>query len=218
MIPILHRSADYLVVDKPAGLLSHRSELAPDRDVALQRARDTAGVHVYPLHRLDRQTSGVLVFALSEEAARVARRAFDDGLVEKRYVAIVRGEAPASVLVDYPIPKGEGKDRVPAVTAVRRLATGSFFSVVEARPKTGRYHQVRRHMAHLRHPLACDSHYGTGWFNRKIRAEANLHRLALHAASITMPTPNGPLTVSAPLAADLREALERLDVSPEVTR
>lgn len=216
MIDILYRDDSLLVVDKPAGLLTHRSDLAGDRDVAMTRARDTIGMPVFPLHRLDRQTSGALAFALSAEAARRLRTFFDAGGVEKAYIAIVRGTAPESVRVDHPVPAGEDKPRVPAVTDVRRLFVGSFFSIVEARPRTGRFHQVRRHLKHLRHPIALDSNYGTGWFNRKVRSEAGLARLALHAHALTLPTGEGWRRVVAPLPPDLQEAFERLGVPLDV--
>lgn len=211
-LSILYRDDDLLVVDKPAGLLTHRSELSPDRDVAMTRARDAIGAHVFPLHRLDRGTSGALSFALSREAARSFSAAFERGEVKKRYLALARGEPPEHALVDYAIPKGEGKERVPAVTELRRLHAGGWFSVVEAHPTTGRFHQIRRHLAHLRHPIANDSNYGTGWFNRKMRAEAGLGRLALHAAELTLPARSGSITVQAPLPADLLRALELLAV------
>lgn len=215
---ILHRCDAYVVVDKLAGLMTHRSELAPDDDVMMTRVRDALGAWVFPVHRLDRQTSGAMVFALTEDAARALRAAFDDGLVAKTYVAIVRGTFPPSVEVDYAIPKREGGDRVPAQTSFARLETGNVpghegatWSLVEARPKTGRYHQVRRHAAHLRHPLALDSNYGTGWFNRAVRAHG-LARLALHAASIGLPAIGAEpaRVVTAAMPADLVGTLERL--------
>lgn len=245
MIPILHRDAELLVVDKPAGLLTHRTELAPDRDVAMMRARDTlqalldaeraasevpelpeessgedtASMHqaayVYPVHRLDRGTSGALAFALTEDAARSYRTAFDEGRVEKVYYALARGTMPEEAHVEYAIPKAEGKERVMAVTDFRLLHAGEWFCLVEARPRTGKFHQIRRHLAHLRHPIAGDTNYGTGWFTRKVREEGGLLRLGLHAASITLPGPAhdpSSITVRAPLASDFREALLRFGV------
>ncbi len=245
MIPILHRDAELLVVDKPAGLLTHRTELAPDRDVAMMRARDTLqalldaeraaseapelpeessdaktasmpeAAYVYPVHRLDRGTSGALAFALTEDAARSYRTAFDEGRVEKVYYALARGTMPAEAHVEYAIPKAEGKERVMAVTDFRLLHAGEWFCLVEARPRTGKFHQIRRHLAHLRHPIAGDTNYGTGWFTRKVREEGGLLRLGLHAASITLPGPAhapSPITVRAPLASDFREALLRFGV------
>lgn len=217
-LSVLYRDENLLVVDKPAGLLTHRSELAPDRDVAMTRARDAIGARVWPLHRLDRGTSGALAFALSADGARELHAAFERGEVQKRYLALARGEPGEHTVVDYAIPKGEGKARVPAVTGFRRLHAGGWFSLVEAHPRTGRFHQIRRHLAHLRHPIANDSNYGTGWFNRKVRAEAGLTRLALHAAELTLPARAGSITVHAPLPADFREALERLAVPAHVVR
>jgi tRNA pseudouridine65 synthase len=208
MIEILHRDGGLLVVNKPAGLVTHRSAMANDRDVVMTRVRNAIGAYVWPLHRLDRGTSGALAFALSEQAARTFCAAFENGAVEKTYVALVRGEAPERVRVDHPIPKGEGKERVPAVTEFSRLWRGSHCSLVEARPHTGRFHQIRRHLSHLRHPIANDSNYGTGWFNRKIRNETGLLRLALHAVALRI----GETEVRAPLAPDFAKALRLLDV------
>lgn len=206
-IDVLHRDADVVVVDKPAGIVVHRSDMARERDVAMMRARDTIGAHVWPVHRLDRQTSGALVFALSEDSARALREAWDDGRVRKTYLAIVRGAPPDRVVVDYAIPKAEDGPRVDAVTEVWTLARGEWCSLVLASPRTGRFHQVRRHMAHLRHPIANDSNYGTGWFNRKVREEGGLMRMALHAHSLTLPNVG---VVVAPLPLDMTLAIERL--------
>jgi tRNA pseudouridine65 synthase len=214
VIEILYRDAETLVVNKPSGIVTHRTELAPDTDVAMTRARDTIGAYVYPVHRLDRGTSGALVFALSEARARELRTAFDGGHVEKVYVALVRGHFSGDQIVDHAIPKSEGGERVPAVTAFELLATGRYenadFSLVRARPKTGRFHQVRRHLSHLRFPIAGDSNYGTGWFNRWARASLGLSRLALHASSIQLPGLDE--SVRAPHDAAFRAALERVEL------
>lgn len=207
MIPILYRDDSLLIVDKPAGILTHRTQLAPDSDVAMTRARDTAGVWVWPLHRLDRGTSGALAFGLSEQAARTWQEQLDAGSIVKVYLALVRGVAPEALTLDYPVPKSEAGPRVPARTAFRRLWAGDHCSLVEARPETGRFHQIRRHLAHLRHPIAGDSNYGTGWFNRKIRQSTPLTRLGLHASSLTFPRPAGARRVVAPLASDFVQAL-----------
>lgn len=214
-IGILYRDDDLVVVDKPPRLLTHRSRLATDRDVAMTRARDTIGTYVYPVHRLDRQTSGALLFALNEDAARALRHAFDNGEVHKTYLAIARGETPPECLIDYAVPNDENGQRVDARTRLRTRHVGSYFSIVEATPETGRYHQIRRHMSHLRHPLACDSNYGTGWFNRKIRQETGLTRLALHAARLSFPHPRGErIVITCPLALDFATALRALSVPP----
>jgi tRNA pseudouridine65 synthase len=215
-VVFLFRDESVVVVDKPAGLVCHRTELAPDRDVVMTRVRDALGAYVYPVHRLDRGTSGALVFALSSAVAARLRVAFDEGRVAKTYLALARGHAPERVTVDYAIPKAEDSPvRVAAITDLERVGEGDHCSLVVARPRTGRYHQIRRHLAHLRHPLALDSRYGTGWFNRDIRARSGLTRLALHAFEIAFPHPAReddapPLRVRAPVAADLRAALVAL--------
>jgi tRNA pseudouridine65 synthase len=216
-IEILYRDRDVLLVNKPSGLLTHRSELANDSDVAMMRARDTVGQYVYPVHRLDRGTSGALAFGLSETGTHALRHAFDEGRVIKVYIALVRGEFPESAHVDYAVPKCEGGERVAAVTEFRRLACMEFAgircSLVEARPKTGRFHQIRRHLSHLRFPIAGDTNYGTGWFNRWAREPLLLPRLALHAFSFAVP--DLVREIEAPLDATFVAALTLAGVTPE---
>ncbi|HYO96856.1 MAG TPA: pseudouridine synthase, partial [Polyangiaceae bacterium] len=212
-IPILFIDPDLVVVNKPSGLLVHRG-LANDRDVALFRVRDALGAHVFPLHRLDRGTSGALVFARTRAAASTLGRAFQESRVDKRYLALVRGTPPADGVVDYPLPKNEGGERVPAVTHFRLLARSQVerCSLVEARPLTGRLHQVRRHLCHLGHPLVGDVNHGRGEINRHFRATYALHRLALHAHFVGFEHPlhAGRVSVQAPLPLDLGRTLHAL--------
>ena len=208
---VLHEDAEVIVISKPPGLLSCPGELARDRDTALFRVRDLLGARVWPLHRLDRPTSGVLAFARTAEAASRLGAAFAAGAVDKVYLALVRGVPPEHALVDHPVPSGEGAPRVPATTELRRLWAGDHCALVEARPRTGRFHQIRRHCKHLGHPIAGDTNYGTGWFNRALRDRVGLSRLALHALSLTLPLPTR-LTISAPLAADLQSVFTLLGV------
>ncbi|MBX3183149.1 MAG: pseudouridylate synthase [Polyangiaceae bacterium] len=205
-------------MNKPSGLLVHRG-WDNDDDVALFRVRDAlGGRHVFPVHRLDRGTSGALVFARDREAASQLSRLFEAGHVEKVYWALVRGRPPDEGLIDYAVPRAEGASRVPAVTAFRVMGRSPVdrCSLVEARPKTGRLHQVRRHLKHIHHPLIGDVRHGSGAINRRYRAEYGLHRLALHAASIafTHPITGEALSVMAPLPDDLRAPLSALGLSP----
>lgn len=204
---LLFRDARLAVFDKPSGLLVHRGGWADDLDVAMARARDALGAYVHPIHRLDRGTSGALVFALDAATARELSEAFEQGLVEKTYVALVRGLAPEEAYVDHPIPRREDGPRVEARTRVRRLEAIAGFSLVEARPETGRLHQVRRHLKHLSHPVIGDANYGKGALNRDVRARFGLARLALHALAIRLPDAFGAQTVVAPLPSDLRAPL-----------
>lgn len=205
-VAILHRDARCVAVDKPAGLATHRGWSA-DEDALLQRVRDAVGAYVYPVHRLDRGASGVVLFALDQGAARAFSEVWTEA--EKRYVAITRGHPPAHVVVDHPIPNVEGGERVPAVTDVWMREALGRYAVVEARPRTGRLHQIRRHLKHLSCPLIGDANYGKSEHSRLFRERFGLARLALHAASLAVPHPDGGrIEVRAPLAADLARAIE----------
>jgi tRNA pseudouridine65 synthase len=212
-IELLYVDAHVVVANKPSGLLVHRG-FDRDDDVAMFRVRDAVGEHVHPLHRLDRGTSGALLFARSREAAAVLSRAFEEGRIEKRYLALVRGTPPDAGTIDYAIPKDEDGPRVPAVTRFRRIARSTVdrCSLVLAMPETGRLHQIRRHLRHINHPLVGDVKHGSGEINRHYRAAYALHRLALHASSLAFqhPVTGARVEVSAPVPPDLGSALALL--------
>ncbi|HXU70499.1 MAG TPA: pseudouridine synthase [Polyangia bacterium] len=212
-IELLYVDDDVVVADKPSGLSVHRG-WDDDDDVAMFRVRDAIGARVHPVHRLDRGTSGALLFARTAEAAATLGRAFADGHVDKRYLALVRGAPPATVVVDHPVPETEGGARVPAVTRLRLVARSTVerCSLVEARPETGRFHQIRRHLKHLSHPIVGDVNYGKGDLNRLFRTRYGLHRLALHAHLLAFdhPATGRRLVVRAPLPADFAAALAAL--------
>lgn len=215
-IDILYRDDDLVIVNKPSGLLVHRG-WDNDDVVMMTLVRDALGMYIHPIHRLDRGASGALVFALSVDAARSLCAAFEHGLVEKRYLALVRGIPPEHGVIDYPIPRKPGGERVPAVTEVRRLAVYGRYSLVEAVPRTGRLHQIRRHLKHISCPLIGDVNYGKGEHNRLFRERYGLSRLALHAASLTVPHPadGRPICAGAPMPADLTEPIARLAKATE---
>lgn len=213
-IEVLYRDPHVVVVNKPSGLAVHRG-WAADRVTALSLARDAEGQHVYPVHRLDRGTSGVLVFALDGATAGLLQERFREQSVEKRYLALTRGVTPEDGRIDSPVPRTEKGERVPAVTRFRRLGVAlERYSLIEAWPETGRLHQIRRHLKHIAHPLMGDTRYGDGRENRRLR-EHGLHRLALHAASLTLPHPHSGATLelSAPLPDDLRIPFERIGLT-----
>ncbi len=203
-----------VAINKPSGEIVHRG-WAKDAVTSMSRVRDALGERVFPVHRLDRATSGVLLFARDRDTARTLGEQWPR--VEKRYLALVRGH-PKSTLIDHPVRKGEkGPERVPAVTEVAWLASSEVArcSLVEARPRTGRLHQIRRHLKHVSHPLIGDVRYGKGAINRAFRTDFDLHRLALHAWRLELPHPNEErtITIVAPLPDDLAEPLAALGLN-----
>ena len=205
MIRIVHRDDRCVAVDKPSGVATHRG-WADDDDALLQLVRDAVGLWVYPVHRLDRGASGLVLFALDKDAARAFSEAWP--VADKRYVAITRGHPPEHAVVDHAIPKAPGEERIPAVTEVWRTETFGRYAVVEARPHTGRLPQIRRHMKHLSCPLIGDVRYGKGDHNRLWRERFALHRLALHCTSLSVPHPDGSmLALACPIAEDMDSAI-----------
>lgn len=204
-LQLLHRDARCVVVAKPAGVVVHRG-WADDDDPLLQQVRDAVGAYVYPVHRLDRGASGVTLFALDRDAARAFAAAWPHA--DKRYLAITRGHPPVHAVIDHAIPRAPGEPRVDAVTEIRRVATFGRYAVVEARPRTGRLHQIRRHLKHVSCPLIGDVRYGKGEHNRLFRERFALHRLALHCASLAVAHPDGgQLAIECALADDLVAAI-----------
>lgn len=215
-LTLLHRDDRIAAFAKPSGLLVHRG-YGDDEVVAVELARAAAGVRVHPVHRLDRATSGVLLFALDPECAAALGAAFEHGRVKKTYLALVRGVAPDEGLIDHPVPKHEDGPRVAAVTAFRRRHAGERWSLVEARPKTGRFHQIRRHLKHISHPIVGDVNYGKGDVNRLFRERWSLRRLALHAAALrfTHPFTGEELIIKAGLPVDLAGPFAELGIPAE---
>ena len=209
---LLHQDARLIAVDKPSGMLVHRG-MGRDAITLADLVRDELKQPVFAAHRLDRPTSGVVLFSLDADTARAVQAQFEQGLVQKKYWAIVRGVMPKEIVVDHPVPKSEGGERVAAQTSFERLYEGDGFSVVIATPHTGRFHQIRRHVRHLSHPIFGDTNYGKSSENRAFRERCGLARLGLHALSlsITHPATNAPITFHAPLADDLRDALVNLN-------
>ena len=157
-IELLYVDEDIVVANKPSGLLVHRG-WDDDDDVALFRVRDAVGAHVNAVHRLDRGTSGALLFARTPEATAELSRQLEAGGVDKRYLVLVRGTPPDAGVIDHPVPKKEAGERVAARTRFRRIARSTVdrCSLVEAMPETGRLHQIRRHMKHLTIPSSATS-------------------------------------------------------------
>ncbi|MBE7941793.1 pseudouridine synthase [Ramlibacter aquaticus] len=211
---VLHSDADLVAVDKPAGLLVHPSALdAHEQRHALGLLQNQLGQRLHPLHRLDKGTSGVLLFARHAQAARHWGAAFEAGTVAKRYIALVRGwpaesGSTAQPLARDPEQPSRGQPQLAAHTRWRRLAChewpfsvdprhpSSRYALVEVEPLTGRRHQIRRHFKQLAHPLVGDTTHGKGPHNRAVAAWLGTQRLWLHACSVALP--GGPRIVAPP--------------------
>lgn len=213
-IDVLHLDEAIVVVDKPSGLSVHRGD-DQGTTFALNLTRNAIEQWVYPVHRLDRATSGVLVFALSSEYARLLHESFRARAVRKRYLALVRGTPPANGIIDSPMAKREGGPDAESVTEYETLfVSDRRLSLVEARPRTGRRHQIRRHLRRIDHPVAGDVRYGNGPDNRRYRAELGLYRLALHARSLsfTHPASGERVTFQSLIPEDFAGPLRRIGV------
>lgn len=207
MLHILYADEHLVAIDKPAGLLVHRSQLdAHEERFALQMLRDQLGQPVWPVHRLDKGTSGVLLFALEAASAAQLSGQFEQGLVRKRYRALVRGW-PADVgTIEHPLARDPERPSAgqpmlqartdwtclqrlewPVPTDVRFATTRC--ALVEARPLTGRRHQIRRHLKHIAHPIVGDATHGKGPLNRALASWLGLQRLWLHACQIELTHP-----------------------------
>lgn len=212
---ILYRDDDVVVVNKASGLLVHRTHLAPDVDVLMQRVRRAVGKPVYTVHRLDRQTSGIVLFGLSSAAARDLQAVLTAPETLKRYVGLVRGDPGEARVFDRGLSKLSSDDRVTkrhARTELRRLEVYAHQCLCALRPLTGRSHQIRRHLQHEALHLVGDTRYGKGGINRLFRAKYDLYRMFLHAErlEIAHPATGERLCVTCPLPPELTRVLDQL--------
>lgn len=237
-LPILHRDEYLVAVHKPAGLLVHRTGLDPRATrFALQLLREQLQRRVFPVHRLDRPTSGLLLFALDPETARLLTQQFAEGEVTKTYLAVVRGYTEPAGEIDHALteqidPLGD-RDVQPdqparaAVTRYRRLATIELpwpvrphptarYSLLQVHPQTGRKHQIRRHLKHIFHPVIGDTRHGDGHHNRSFRHHLGCTRLLLAATGLILVHPRlgTPLTLTAAPESSFSRVLDQLGWGP----
>lgn len=220
---ILYQDEYLVAVNKPAGMLVHRSWLdRHETQFVMQTLRDQIGQHVFPIHRLDRPTSGVLLFALNGEIAKLLCEQFEQKQVEKSYLAVVRGYLREQGRIDYPLKvqldkiadKFAQQDKAPqeAITDYEGLKTvempygvgryqTSRYSLVRLIPQTGRKHQLRRHLKHIFHPILGDTQYGDLHQNRALTEHTGVQRLMLHAETLAFihPITKSQLKITAPL-------------------
>ncbi len=205
----------WVVVAKPPGVLVHRNWAFPNELAMLQRVRDWAGARVYPIHRIDRNTSGCLLFATARELAGPLSASLNGDDTQKTYVCLVRGTFPheGTVRVDTPV-KIEGSQYKDALSFVEKLGhhADPRCALLRVLPRTGRTHQVRRHVRDLHHPIIHDGDHGDSRVNRWWRENRGVTRLQLHCLRLDLPHPDGGrIQVQCPLFDDLYDAWSVLD-------
>ncbi len=232
-LPLLYRDEHIVVIDKPPNLLVHRSEIdRHETRFAIQILRDQIGQRVWPAHRLDRGTSGVLLFGLSPEMASALGRQFETGRIDKRYWAVVRGHPPTAGQIDHPLSRQRdayefqgdrsSTEAQPAVTRFRKLGEielsvmvdrypSSRYALLELEPLTGRRHQIRRHLKHIAHPIIGDATYGKGRHNRFFAEQLGCHRLLLACVGLSFnhPISGQRLETKSPVSGEFAAILAR---------
>ncbi|MCU0430996.1 MAG: pseudouridine synthase [Cytophagaceae bacterium] len=221
-LEILYEDESVVAVNKPAGLFVHPSDL--DRTAGasvMDLLRDQLGHYVYAAHRLDRKTTGVLVFAKTEAADPLLKKSFAEQENSKEYLALCRGFMEEAVRCEAPLKtdRGHWQEACTEFSPLRRWEsrrpfgkfTTSRYTLVQARPRTGRTHQIRRHLAHLRHYLIGDTTHGVTKLNAHFYASYQLPQMFLHARSLEFTHPFRPkrIRVEAPVPNWFEQA-ERL--------
>lgn len=215
-LTILYEDQELLVVDKPSGLLVHPSREAADKDTLLSRARNYTGAWVYPVNRIDRGASGIVVLGKSSEAAANWQSVWHQDSCIKKYLVLLHGVMTEMVISERPLTDDNGQQQA-AHTMFQPLAACDAYQVtlVQATIATGRRHQIRRHAAHLGHHVLGDRKFGKAKWNNTLRDAAGLGRMFLHASCLSAVSSSGkPLAIFAPLSIDLQPCLELLGLQP----
>ena len=231
---IIYQDLHIIVINKPSGLLVHKSPIDKhETRYAMKILRNQIEQWVYPVHRLDKPTSGLLLFALSPENAKKLGKQFENNTVKKTYIALVRGYTPLGGIIRYALKETamfkhqkkmvEQREPQEALTLYKRLATTELpysvdrypstrYSLVAAYPRTGRTHQIRKHLKHISHPIIGDAKHGKGKHNRIFEEKHGIHRLLLAAIEIsfTHPATEEKMTLKAPLQNDFSSLISAL--------
>ncbi len=221
MLDILYRDEHLIAINKPHGLLVHRSPIAADvEEFALQLLRDQIGVKVNPVHRIDRKTGGILLFAFDKAVEIAMQQQFMENKVSKKYLAIVRGYTPDTGEIDYPLRKENGteQDAFTGYTTLKRAELGvpfgkhdtSRYSLVEVIPQTGRMHQIRKHMSHIFHPIIGDRTHGCNKQNKLFKDKWDMTTMLLHASHLNFshPLTQQIVNIDAPLQDEFKRVMQ----------
>ncbi|BCE00719.1 pseudouridine synthase [Marinicellulosiphila megalodicopiae] len=217
ILEICYIDENYVVINKPRGMLVHPVDTPhPKNEIAMKVIRDQLGKQVYTVHRLDRPTSGLLLFALNVPAVQIMQKMFEQQQVQKKYIAVVHGKTQHQWQNNDELEKPENKEMKSASTSFRQLQfrkKGSFaedenleVSILEAQPHSGRYHQIRRHLANANLPIVGDYLYGDIDHNIQVAEHTQIPRMMLmaHELSFTHPFTQQPITINAPLCEDFK--------------
>lgn len=223
-LEILYQDDRLVAINKPHGLLVHKSPIAADAsEFAVQVLRDQLGQKVYPVHRLDRKTSGVLLFALDPEMNSLMQTAFMERKIDKTYLALVRGFTSTSGSIDYPLTDGRGRsfEALTHYSTLQRYEipvpfgkyTTSRYSLVEVKPETGRMHQIRKHFAHILHPIIGDRPHGCNKQNKLFLEKWNMNTMLLHARELRFVHPLSMIEINmeAELSNDFQRTLDLME-------
>jgi tRNA pseudouridine65 synthase len=195
-LEIVYQDDHLIAINKPHGLLVHRSSIANDaKEFALQLLRDQINRHVSPVHRLDRKTGGLLLFAFEKDVEIAMHQQFQNGEVEKKYLAVLRGHSPDHLEIDYPLAKENGtiQEAFTSFVTLKRAELAvpfgkhltSRYSLVEAAPTTGRMHQLRKHFAHIFYPIIGDRKHGCNKQNKLFKEQWDMTTMLLHASELS---------------------------------
>ncbi|MBA4683735.1 MAG: pseudouridylate synthase [Planctomycetes bacterium] len=221
MLPkILHQTDQAVYASKPSGMFVHPTdEQRGSGETLLTWIRDRVGQFVYPVHRIDRASSGIVCMGMSSESAAGLQSLIQAPQAIKSYLVLVRGDTPLEFECDLPLSRKKKETPVPALTHFRKVMGKNGFSLLEARIETGRRHQIRRHLARLGHQVVGDSTYGKGRINDSLRRDHGLPRLFLHAYLLDHPGGNASISEHRqidPLPADLLVFLRLLFDEPQL--
>jgi tRNA pseudouridine65 synthase len=221
MLEIVYENDHIIAINKPHGLLVHQSPIARDaNEFALQLLKEQVGHKVYPAHRLDRKTAGILLFAKNANYAKQLHLLFQENKLEKTYLAIVRGYTDLEGVINYALTNEAGKNQE-AITRYKTLDKfeidlpfgkhlTSRYSLVELYPETGRYHQLRKHMAHIFHPILADRPHGCNKQNKLWKETFKMDTMMLHASKLSFEINNKKIEINAEISNEFNRVLDIL--------